>query len=52
VYKGGSSLILVLAGIIVGSFFSAMISLVKYVADPYQKLPAIVFWLMGSYVIN
>lgn len=48
VYKGGSSLILVLAGIIVGSFFSAMISLVKYVADPYQKLPAIVFWLMGS----
>jgi iron complex transport system permease protein len=48
VYKAGSSLILVLAGIIVGSFFSAMISLTKYVADPYQKLPAIVFWLMGS----
>jgi len=32
----------------VGSIFSALLSLVKYVADPNQKLPAIVFWLMGS----
>jgi iron complex transport system permease protein len=32
----------------VGSIFSALLSLTKYVADPHQKLPAIVFWLMGS----
>jgi len=39
---------LVLAGVIVGSFFAALISLLKYAADSYAKLPAIVFWLMGS----
>ncbi len=39
---------LVLAGVVVGSFFAALISLLKYVADTYTKLPAIVFWLMGS----
>ena len=44
----GSTLVLVLGGIIIGSLFSAFISLTKYVADPYDTLPAIVFWLMGS----
>jgi len=39
---------LVLSGIVVGAIFSALLSLAKYVADPKQKLPAIVFWLMGS----
>ncbi len=39
---------LVLGGVIVGSVFSSLISLLKYVADPYDQLPAIVFWLMGS----
>ncbi|MBN1636848.1 MAG: iron ABC transporter permease [Deltaproteobacteria bacterium] len=43
-----STYTLVLAGIVVGSFFTALISLLKYVADIYTKLPAIVFWLMGS----
>ncbi len=38
----------VLGGVIVGSIFSALISFLKYVADPYNELPAIVFWLMGS----
>jgi iron complex transport system permease protein len=47
-YKGTSNLTLVLAGIIISSFFSAIISLIQYVADPTEKLPAIVFWLMGS----
>ena len=27
----------------------ALISLIKYVADPENKLPAIVYWLMGSF---
>jgi iron complex transport system permease protein len=41
-------LTLVLAGVIISAFFTALISLVKLVADPYDELPAIVFWLMGS----
>jgi iron complex transport system permease protein len=47
-YKSSSALSLVLSGIIVSSFFSALISLMKYLADPREKLPEIVFWLMGS----
>lgn len=47
-YRTTPTLILVLSGIIVGAFFTALISLTKYVADPYEKLPAITFWLMGS----
>jgi iron complex transport system permease protein len=45
---GTSLLMLVLAGVIIGAVFSALISLIKYVADPDEKLPAIVYWLMGS----
>lgn len=41
-------LMLVLAGVIASAFFTALISLIKYVADPYEKLPAIVVWLMGT----
>lgn len=45
---GTSLLMLVLAGVIVGALFSALIGLTKYVADPESKLPTIVYWLMGS----
>jgi len=45
---GGSVVMLVLGGIISGALFTAILSLVKYVADPYNQLPAIVYWLMGS----
>lgn len=48
IYRTTPTLILVLSGIIVGAFFTALISLTKYLADPYEKLPAITFWLMGS----
>lgn len=41
-------LVLVLAGILMGTLFSSATSLLKYLADPYDKLPAITFWLMGS----
>ncbi|MGC9517593.1 MAG: FecCD family ABC transporter permease [Methanomicrobiales archaeon] len=47
-FKGTSILTLVLCGIAVAALFSALISLAKYVADPYEQLPSIVFWLMGS----
>lgn len=42
------SISLVLSGFVVGSLFQSFISFLKYVADPYTKLPSIVFWLMGS----
>jgi len=48
VHKETPVLTLVLAGMVVGALFSALTSLVKYVADPYERLPSIVFWLMGS----
>jgi iron complex transport system permease protein len=41
-------LMLVLSGIIVAAVFEALTSLVKYLADPEEKLPAITYWLMGS----
>jgi iron complex transport system permease protein len=39
---------LILSGMLVGSLFSSLLSLLKFMADPFEKLPAIVFWLMGS----
>jgi iron complex transport system permease protein len=42
-------LTLVLTGVVVGSLFGAGIALVKYLADPYNQLPAITFWLLGSF---
>ena len=41
-------LVLVLAGVVVGALAGAMISLLKVLADPYDQLPAITFWLLGS----
>jgi iron complex transport system permease protein len=43
-----SSVMLVLGGVISGSLFTSLLSVIKYVADPYSTLPAIVYWLMGS----
>lgn len=45
---GNGVLALVLGGIVSGALFTALVSLVKMVADPTSQLPAIVFWLMGS----
>jgi len=42
------TLVLVLSGIVVGALAGACISLVKILADPYDQLPAITFWLLGS----
>jgi iron complex transport system permease protein len=38
----------VLSGVVVGALAGACISLVKILADPYDQLPAITFWLLGS----
>ncbi|MFJ6321230.1 MULTISPECIES: FecCD family ABC transporter permease [unclassified Rhizobium] len=42
-------LALVLAGVVVSGFFGALVSLVQYLADTEDKLPAMVFWLLGSF---
>jgi len=39
---------LILAGMAIGSLFNAFLSLMKYIADPTDQLPTIVYWLMGS----
>jgi iron complex transport system permease protein len=47
--RGGTPLLMiVLGGVVTGSFFSALVALVTYIADPNTTLPAIVFWLLGS----
>lgn len=45
---GDPVLLLVLAGIALGALLGAAISLLKVLADPYNQLPAITFWLLGS----
>jgi len=47
--RGDPVLMLVLVGILVGSLFTALISLTKFIGDPLNKLPAITFWLLGSF---
>lgn len=42
-------LIMVLAGSVISSVFSSFTSLIKYIADTDEQLPAITFWLMGSF---
>ena len=44
-----TSITMVLGGTIVGAFFNALVSIMKYVADPYSQLPSITFWFMGSF---
>jgi iron complex transport system permease protein len=39
----------ILSGLVVSSIFSAVVSLLQFVADPESSLPAIVYWLMGSF---
>ena len=47
-YKSSPRLMLVLSGLIVSSLFSSLVAMGKFVADPFDQLPTIVFWLMGS----
>ncbi|MCI2106376.1 MAG: iron ABC transporter permease [Intestinimonas sp.] len=46
--RGRSVNTVVLAGIMIGSLFTALVSLVKFTADTESELPAITYWLMGS----
>lgn len=44
-----STIMLILAGLVISSLTNALSSLLKYTADPTDKLPAISYWLMGSF---
>lgn len=44
-----STLSLVLSGMVMSAFFSALVSLAKYTADTETQLPAITYWLLGSF---
>lgn len=47
--NGKTSIIMVvLSGMVVSALFNALVSLIKYVADPEEILPTITYWLMGS----
>jgi iron complex transport system permease protein len=46
--QGDPVLLLILTGVVIGSLLGAGIGLIKYLADPYNQLPAITFWLLGS----
>jgi iron complex transport system permease protein len=46
--SGDPVLILVLTGVVIGALLGAGVGLVKYLADPYNQLPAMTFWLLGS----
>lgn len=47
--RGGDTvLVLVLTGVVIGALLGAGVGLMKYLADPYNQLPAKTFWLLGS----
>ena len=48
-FRNNSNIMLVLAGIIVGSAMSSIMGFIKYVADPETQLAAITYWTMGSF---
>jgi len=48
VVRSNPTLTLILAGMAIAALFTALLSFMKYVADPFDELPAIVFWMMGS----
>ena len=52
IYRINTTIMLVLGGIISGALFSSLLSLVKYLADPYNQLPTIVNWMMGSLTLS
>lgn len=47
-FGGGSLIMLVLGGMISAALFTSGLSVVKYLADPYEQLPSLIYWLMGS----
>jgi len=51
-FRGDSLLMLILGGIVSGSLFTALLTAIKYLADPQEQLPAIIYWLMGGFTMS
>lgn len=47
-YPKARLMALLVGGLVSGSFFTAITSIFKYVADPNRQLPELVYWLMGT----
>ncbi|QEM68964.1 iron ABC transporter permease [Geobacter sp. FeAm09] len=47
-YRINSPIMLVLGGIVSEVLFMSLLSIVKYISDPYNQLPAITYWLLGN----
>lgn len=43
-----SIIMIVLSGMVISAVFEALVSMMKYIADPEEELPVITYWLMGS----
>lgn len=48
-FKSKGTISIIIGGILIANFFSALTMYLKMVADPLAKLPSIVYWLMGSF---
>ena len=46
--RNNANMMLVLSGIIVSSFMSAVLGIMKFISDEQNQLASIVFWQMGS----
>lgn len=46
--RKSSTILLVLAGVIVSGFMNSVIGLMKYLADPETELADITYWMLGS----
>lgn len=47
--KRSAMMSLILSGLLISSLFSSLLALLKFLADPFEKLPQIVYWLLGSF---
>ncbi|PKL47745.1 MAG: ABC transporter permease [Candidatus Riflebacteria bacterium HGW-Riflebacteria-2] len=48
-FPGNRLIMLIMGGVISSSLFTALLSVIKFVADTQNELPAIVYWLMGGF---
>ena len=50
VRRSGDSFVVILSGVFVGAFFTALVGIIEYVSDSHTQLPSMVYWLLGSFV--
>ncbi|QNT77896.1 FecCD family ABC transporter permease [Entomobacter blattae] len=48
IFNPYSIMMLIFGGLVSSAFFTALLSLLKFIADPQGQLPDIVFWLLGT----